>query len=84
MKKLNVLVLMDLMESNPEQNFEEDLKRPDWKTEQGIIKALKTLGHKVQLVGLFDDITPLTDAVKNNRPDIVFNSAESCNNNTSL
>lgn len=83
-KKLKVMVLMDLTEPRPDQNFEEDLKQSDWKTEREVVKALRKLGHDVQMVGLFDDISPFMQAVQTNRPDIVFNCVESFNNNTTL
>jgi len=83
MKKLKVLMVMDLTAPSDDQDFSEELHRPDWKTEKEISTALLKLGHKVAMVGLYDNITPLLNAVKRIQPDIIFNSAESFNNNTS-
>lgn len=76
-EKLKVLVLFDTSSPPPEdQNFQEDLKTEDWKTERHVIRALKNLGHDVYHVGIFDDITPLNYAILRHKPDVIFNLVE--------
>ncbi len=76
-QKLKVLVLFDTAGRPPEdQDFREDLKTEDWKTERHVIRALRRLGHDVNTVGIYDDISPLSTAVRDTKPDIVFNLVE--------
>lgn len=76
-KKLNVLVLFDTAGSPPaDQNFKEDLKTEEWKTERHVMGSLKKLGHDVSSVGIYDDIAPLELALNECKPDIVFNLVE--------
>jgi D-alanine-D-alanine ligase len=82
-KKLKVLLLFDSPYAKPRgYDFKEEFKDPDWITEDGVYKALKTLGHEVRLLGLFNDITLLFDAVKENPPDVIFNLADVFNQKT--
>lgn len=75
--KLKVLVLFDTAgPPPPDQDFSEDLKTEDWKTERHVIRALKGLEHEVYHVGIFDDIAPLTSAIERVKPDIIFNLVE--------
>jgi D-alanine-D-alanine ligase len=77
MKQLKVLVLFDTAGAPPEdQDFSNEMKTEDWKTERNVIHALKKLGHEVFQVGIYDDIAPLERAIKESKPDIVFNLAE--------
>jgi D-alanine-D-alanine ligase len=77
MRKKRVLVLMH-----------EDLVPPDdiagkpdaevfeYKTEYDVMTGLRDLGHEVQPLGLYDDLTPLRRAIQNFKPNIVFNLLE--------
>lgn len=53
-------------------------------TEKDILGALKSLGHEVSLLGLFDEITPLFDEIKENEPQVIFNLMEVFNDQTHL
>jgi D-alanine-D-alanine ligase len=77
MRKKRVLVLMH-----------EDLVPPDdiagrpdaevleYKTEYDVVTGLRDLGHEVQPLGLYDDLTPLRGSIQNFKPHIVFNLLE--------
>lgn len=80
MKPLNVTVLFDTAGTPPEdQNFTEALKQPDWKTEADVIAALTRLGHKVSIIGAYDDVNVITHGIRKFKPDVVFNLMEHFN-----
>jgi D-alanine-D-alanine ligase len=80
-KKLKVLLVFDVPEAPPsEYDFAEEFKLEDRKAEAHIQKALQELGHDVKLLGIFDDVAPILETVKRDRPDIIFNSTDSFNN----
>jgi D-alanine-D-alanine ligase len=77
MKNLRVLTLVnsnlvppDSMEGKSEQEI--DL----WKTEYDVVTTLKEMGHQVDVIGLDDDLTPLRQAIMEDKPQIVFNLLE--------
>jgi D-alanine-D-alanine ligase len=85
MKKLKVLLLFDSPEFRPRgHDFKEEFKDDDWFVEQEAYEALQASGHKVSLLGLYNDISLLIDEVKENKPDIVFNLAEVFNQKSNL
>lgn len=80
MKPLHVLVLFDTAGTPPEnQDFTESLKTPDWKTEADVIAALTRLGHKVSMVGAYDDVNVIIHGIRKHKPDMVFNLMEHFN-----
>jgi len=83
MKKLKVLLLVDLPGPSQSQDYGELFKTEDWATERDVLEALTALGHEVSTVGIFNDIAPLTKMAEEFKPEIVFNMAEHFNNNTS-
>lgn len=81
MKKLKILVLCDTPGPPPaNQDFTEEFKKEDWKTEAHVVDALKELGHEVRIIGIYDDINVLTQETKTNPPDVVFNLVEQFKN----
>lgn len=71
---------MDLPYSPPQdQDFSQLLKTEDFTDENDLVTALKSLGHTVKIFGVYDDIFPLVNELKNARPDLVFNQFESFN-----
>ena len=77
MRKLKVLLLFDSPSAKPRgYDFKEEFKEADWATEDEIHRTLKKSGHDVRLLGLYNDIHPLLDEIKERRPDVVFNLAE--------
>ena len=77
MKKLKVLLLFDSPYFAPRgYDFKKEFKDFDWGSESDIYNALIANGHKVSLLGLFNDINILLEEVKENKPDVIFNAAE--------
>jgi len=66
-------------------DYKEEFADPDnMYTERDVHQALLHLGHEVSLLGIFNDITPLFEEIKENRPDIIFNMMEIFNDQTHL
>ncbi len=77
MSKLKILVVFDSAGTPPrDQDFTEEFKTEDWLTEAGVIKSLEQLGHVVSTLGVYDDITLVSTALAENKPDVVFNLTE--------
>jgi len=77
MRKKRVLVLMHADLVPPE----DIAGRPDaevfeYKTEYDVVTGLRERGHEVEPLGLYDDLTPLRQAIQNFKPHIVFNLLE--------
>lgn len=51
--------------------------------EADILQSLVNLGHAVQTLAVFDDISPIVETVKSFQPDVVFNMTESFLDNRS-
>jgi len=84
-RNLKILVIFDLAEEAPfTQDYTEELKTEEWKTESDVIHTLLELGHEVRLLGLFNDISPLINELKNHPPELVFNLCESLKTNRKL
>lgn len=85
-KKLKVLMLFYSPYQKPRgYDYKQEFADPDnMYTEKDIFAALKNLGHEVGLLGIFDDITPLFEEIKENKPDVIFNLMEVFNDQTHL
>lgn len=80
-KSLKVLLLFDWPCTPPgNHDYTEYLRNDEFKSESQIFNALKELGHEPRFFGIFDDIEPLAEDLKVNRPDLVFNLVESFRN----
>ncbi len=79
-KKLKILVLTDLSNPIPREEYARYLETEDWKTENDVLKTLGKLGHEPRLFGLAGDIRPLFEDIANDRPDMVFNLCEAFGN----
>ncbi|MEI7998844.1 MAG: hypothetical protein WCH62_05005, partial [Candidatus Omnitrophota bacterium] len=53
-------------------------------TEKDVYLALKELRHEVSLLGIYNDISPLFEEIKENKPDVIFNMMEVFNDQTHL
>ena len=86
MKKLKVLMLFYSPYQKPRgYDYRQEFADPDnMYTEKDVQQALLSLGHEVSLLGIFNDITPLFEEIKENRPDIIFNMMEVFNDQTQL
>jgi D-alanine-D-alanine ligase len=85
MRKKRVLVLMhvdlvppDDIAGRPEAEFFE------YKTEYDVLTGLRDLGHEVQPLGLYDDLTPLRQAIQDFKPHIAFNLLDEFRGETML
>ncbi|MBU1862512.1 MAG: ATP-grasp domain-containing protein [Candidatus Omnitrophica bacterium] len=84
-KKLNILLLFDSPYSKPRgYDYAEEFQSSDWEAESDVSKALCALGHKVRLLGLYNDIIPLIEEIKSEKADVVFNLAEVFNQKSHL
>ena len=76
---MKILVLFDLAHSvDPNQDFSpESLKQQDKPTEASVIECLKRLGHDVETLAVFDNVTDIVEKLKASAPGVVFNLSES-------
>lgn len=73
--RLNVTALVDKgVMPGDDPNFERTAKTTI--TEYHVIGALRHLGHSVSVLGAGDDIAPITSALTEKKPDIIFNLTE--------
>ncbi len=85
-KKLKVLQLFNSPYFTPRgYDFKEEFSDEDnMYTERDVYEALLANGYEVRRLGLFNDITPLLEEVKEFKPDVVFNLVEVYNDKTHL
>jgi D-alanine-D-alanine ligase len=85
-KKLKVLMLFYSPYQKPRgYEYKDEFADPDnMYTEKDVLKALKGLGHDVTLLGIYDDISPLFEEIRENKFDIIFNMMEVFNDQTHL
>ena len=77
MRKKRVLVLMHVDLVPPDDIAgKPDAEVIEYKTEYDVVTGLRELGHEVQPLGLYDDLTPLRRAIQDFKPHIVFNLLE--------
>ena len=85
MRKKRVLVLMHVDLVPPDDIAgKPDAEVFEYKTEYDVVTGLRDLGHEVQPLGLYDDLTPLRQAIQNFKPNIVFNLLEEFHGETML
>ena len=81
-KKLKVLALFDAIRpTGINEDLTAELKTDDWKTEAGVLAALRDLGHTVEHLALFDDLDLLRQKLQSFAPDLIFNLADQFRNN---
>ncbi len=74
---MHVLVIFDSDTNHPpEYDYSEEFAQEDWYTEAAVIETLKFMGHRVEFMGLHDDVGPLYKKLTDERPDVVFNLTE--------
>lgn len=83
-KKIKVLMLFYCPYQKPRgYDYREEFADPDnMYTEKDVYEALKDLGHEVHLLGIYNDISPLFEEIKENTFDIIFNMMEVFNDQT--
>jgi len=84
-RKLKVLVLFDSIKPTTlDQDLTDQLQSPDWKTQANVVAALKELGHTVEYLAIFDDLSLLRQKCELFGPDVIFNLADQFKNNRSF
>ncbi|MDD3296436.1 MAG: ATP-grasp domain-containing protein [Candidatus Omnitrophica bacterium] len=85
MNKMKVLLVFDSPYFTERgYDFKEEFKDFDWDTESFVYQALLENGHDVKLLGLFNDMKPLLEEVRENKPDVIFNLVEVFNQKSHL
>ena len=80
-KKLKVLVLFDgTRPTTIDQDFTEELKTKEWKTEADVMNALGELGHIAEHLAIYDDVDLLRQKLETFAPDVLFNLVEQFKN----
>jgi len=76
---MKILVLFDV--ARPAESDEvftvRSLKGEDKPTEADVLRCLRRLGHDVDTLAVFDNVTAIVDKLKAYTPDVVFNLSES-------
>src|SRR5437764_3027248 len=81
-RKLKVLVLFDgTSPTTVDQDFSDELKTKEWKTEANVMAALGALGHAAEHLAIFDDVDLLRQKLETFAPDVLFNLVEQFKNN---
>jgi len=76
-----VLVLFDgTRPATLDQDFTEELKTKEWKTEADVMKALDALGHSAEHLAIYDDVDLLRRKLETFAPDLLFNLVEQFKN----
>lgn len=86
MSKLKVLQLFNSPYATPRgYEFKEEFAdEENMYTERDVYEALLANGYEVRRLGLYDDISPLLEEIKEFKPDVVFNLVEVFNDRTHL
>jgi D-alanine-D-alanine ligase len=73
MKRLRVLVLMDpdLIPTDSAKGYSEQ-QINEWKTEYDVVTTLRTAGHEVRPLGVYDELKPIRDEIEGWKPHVVF------------
>ena len=80
-KRLKVLVLFDgTSPTTVDQDFSDELKTKEWKTEADVMNALGTLGHAPEHLAIYDDVDLLRQKLETFAPDVLFNLVEQFRN----
>jgi D-alanine-D-alanine ligase len=80
-KKLKVLVLFDgTSPTTVDQDFSDELKTKEWKTEADVMKALAALGHTPEHLAIYDNVDLLRQKLETFAPDVLFNLVEQFRN----
>ena len=83
-KKIKVLLAFNTPYATPRgYDFKEEFADPDnMYTENDVHRALLDIGFEVRLLGLYNEIEPLLEELKEFRPAVVFNMVEVFNDKT--
>lgn len=84
MNKSKILVLMHELLLPPTKMTAKERLKSKAATEYDVVSTLRKLNHEVLALGLYDQTAPITRAIEEWQPDIVFNLMEEFNSNASL
>src|SRR6478609_561778 len=80
-RKLKVLVLFDgTSPTTVDQDFSNELKTKEWKTEADVMNALGAMGHTPEHLAIYDDVDLLRQKLEMCAPDVLFNLVEQFRN----
>ena len=80
--RLKVLALFDsVAPTTIDQDLSAELATTDWQTESDVLRALRSLGHTVEHLAIFDDLDLLRRKIESYAPDVIFNLADQFKNN---
>jgi D-alanine-D-alanine ligase len=76
---MKILILFDVARpADPNETFSaRSLKEEDKPTEADVLRCLKRLGHDVETLAVYDNVTDIVEKLKSYAPDVVFNLSES-------
>jgi D-alanine-D-alanine ligase len=76
---MKILTLFDVARRmDPDESFSpESLKQEQKPTEADVLQCLQRLGHDVETLAVFDDVSQMVEKLKAYAPDVVFNLSES-------
>src|SRR5579864_9044435 len=76
---MKVLILFDVAHpADPNEAFSpESLQQEDKPTEADVLASLTRLGHEVETLAVFDNVTAILEKLKAFAPEVVFNLSES-------
>src|SRR6516162_6115043 len=76
---MKILVLFDVARRmDPHETFSaETLKQEQKPTEANVLECLQRLGHDVETLAVFDNVTHIVEKLRACSPDVVFNLSES-------
>src|SRR5215831_2156335 len=76
---MKILVLFDVARRmDPHETFcAKSLKQEQKPTEADVLQCLQRLGHEVETLAVFDDVTDIVEKLRAFAPDVVFNLSES-------
>ncbi|MCG3133128.1 MAG: D-alanine--D-alanine ligase [Planctomycetes bacterium] len=81
-RRLKILALFDITgPTTIDRDLTPELKTADWQTESDVLRALATLGHTVEHLAIFDDLSLLRSKIESFAPDVIFNLADQFKNN---
>jgi D-alanine-D-alanine ligase len=81
-KKLKVLVVCDgVRPTKIDEDFSQELKTEDWKTEANVMSALSELGYTAEQLAIFDDVDLVRQKLESFPADVLFNLVEQFKNN---
>jgi D-alanine-D-alanine ligase len=76
MKDARVLFLVHEHLVPPERATADTVAGAEWKMEWDVISTLKKRGHRLRVIGLGDDLSPIRHVIDEFKPTIVFNLME--------